>query len=66
MQRWERWSPFSGVVFVALFVLGAVPIGETGETPSALIVVGSALVATPAEQGGELDAGAADIADTAS
>ena len=33
MRRWQRWSPVSGFVFVALFALAAVVLGSTGDTP---------------------------------
>jgi hypothetical protein len=127
MERWQRWSPLSGVVFVVLFVLAVVVLGNTGDTPqevldyytdnegqvftgffilvasalaflwfvatvrrvlasaedeprpltalgfgagvatSALIVAASAVFVAPvdvAQNGGQLDAGAADVLDT--
>ncbi len=33
MERWQRWSPVSGIVFVALFVLAVAVLGSTGDTP---------------------------------
>lgn len=30
--RWERWSAVSGLLYVALFVLALVVLGETGDT----------------------------------
>ena len=33
MERWQRWSPASGILFVALFVLAVAVLGSTGDTP---------------------------------
>lgn len=32
-RKWERWSPVSGLLYVALFVLALVVLGSTGDTP---------------------------------
>jgi hypothetical protein len=33
MEGWQRWSPVSGILFVALFAVAVVVLGSTGDTP---------------------------------
>ena len=33
MDRWQRWSPASGILFVVLFLVASAVVGTTGDTP---------------------------------
>ena len=33
MDRWQRWSPASGILFVVLFLAASAVVGTTGDTP---------------------------------